>query len=169
MTTWKKERVNFDYYITNQRKSPVIRIEFKGIPDDRTCDLLHDYGLHRDGTSGTCWTGLEFNENRLWIAHDLDRIVGFKNAIRYQKGLKQYLSVDDITFVERCITNARLSNVYIRYNDKFEVYQKTSLKMIIDPEFRKYTVIDRRKEKETYYLDLNDNLFKSFESIELPF
>lgn len=48
MTTWKRERTHFNYYITNERKQPHIYIEALGTPSASTEKVLKDHGFKFD-------------------------------------------------------------------------------------------------------------------------
>lgn len=48
MTTWKKERKHFNYYVTNERKQPHIYVEALGTPSASTEKVLKDHGFKMD-------------------------------------------------------------------------------------------------------------------------
>ena len=41
MTTWKRERAHFNYYVTNERKQPKIYVEALGTPSASTEKVLY--------------------------------------------------------------------------------------------------------------------------------
>lgn len=114
MTRWKKEKNHFNYYVTNQRKAPVIYIEPKNTPDAKTEKLLKDKGFSFDYNE-CLYVAAQTNELRLFVAHELDKKFSYNAHFIIGSFCKRFID-DDIENIMKDIST-ELLNVWDGYID----------------------------------------------------
>lgn len=95
MTIWKKERVHFNYYVTNERKKPHIYVEALGTPSASTEKVLYDHDFKFDHNK-CMYAAIQTNELRLFVAHDLDKLFNYDIQLFFNTEAKKELFAPDI-------------------------------------------------------------------------
>lgn len=112
MTTWKKERIHYNYYITNERKEPHIYIELFGKPSSKTERLIQSYGF-KFNNQKSLYEALQTNKNRMFLAHNLDRLFQYSINLYINDFAKKYINDNTIQNIKDICNELKQYNAYI--------------------------------------------------------
>lgn len=112
MTIWKKERVHFNYYVTNERKKPHIYVEALGTPSASTEKVLYDHGFKFDHNK-CMYAAIQTNDLRLFVAHDLDKLFNYDIQLFFNTEAKKELCIPDIQEIKDICYFFKIYKCYI--------------------------------------------------------
>lgn len=112
MTTWKRERKRFNYYVTNERKQPHIYIEALGTPSASTEKVLNDHGFKFDHNK-CMYAAIQTNELRLFVAHELDKLFNYDIQIYFNSEAKKELFAPDIQEIKDICYYLKVYKCYV--------------------------------------------------------
>lgn len=153
MTTWKRERAHFNYYITNERKKPHIYVEALGTPSASTEKVLKDHGFKFDHNK-CMYTATQTNDLRLFVAHDLDKIFTYNIQIYYNAEAKKELFAPDIQELKDICYHFKIYKCYIDIlnKDLFKICKPGSKSLLFTYNTTTKTIdmFSRNKLQDTY-------------------
>lgn len=153
MTTWKKERKHFNYYVTNERKQPHIYVEALGTPSASTEKLLNDHGFKFDHNK-CMYAAAQTNELRLFVAHDLDKLFNYDIQLFYNTEAKKELYTPDIQEIKDICYHFKIYKCYIDIlnKDLFKICKPGSKSLLFTYNTNSKTidVFNRNKLQESY-------------------
>lgn len=153
MTTWKRERAHFNYYITNERKQPHIYVEALGTPSASTEKVLKDHGFKFDHNK-CMYAADQTNDLRLFVAHDLDKIFSYDIQIYYNTEAKKELFAPDIQEITDICYFFKVYKCYIDIlnKDLFKICKPGSKSLLFTYNTNSKTidVFSRNKLQDTY-------------------
>ena len=153
MTTWKRERAHFNYYITNERKQPYIYVEALGTPSASTEKILNDHGFKFDHNK-CMYAAVQTNELRLFVAHDLDKLFNYDIQLFYNAEAKKELCTPDIQEIKDICYNFKIYKCYIDIlnKDLFKICKPGSKSLLATYNTNSKTidVFNRNKLQESY-------------------
>lgn len=154
MTTWKRERNHFNYYITNERKQPHIYIEALGTPSASTEKILKDHGFKFDNNK-CMYAATQTNELRLFVAHDLDKLFNYDIQLYFNSEAKKGLYNTDIQEIKDICYYFRYYKCYIDIinKDLFKICKPGSkcLLATYNTTSKTIDIFNRNKLQDTYF------------------
>ena len=153
MTTWKKERKHFNYYVTNERKQPHIYVEALGTPSASTEKVLKDHGFKFDHNK-CMFSAVQTNDLRLFVAHELDKIFSYDIQLFYNTEAKKELCAPDIQEIKDICYFFKIYKCYIDIlnKDLFKICKPESKSLLAtyNTSFKTIDVFNRNKLIESY-------------------
>lgn len=168
MTTWKRERAHFNYYVTNERKQPHIYVEALGTPSASTEKILKYHGFKFDNNK-CMYAAAQTNDLRLFVAHDLDKLFNYDIQIYYNTEAKKELFAPDIQEIKDICFFFKIYKCYIDIlnKDLFKICKPGSKSLLFtyNTTFKTIDVFSRNKIQESYIYN-NGKVEKI--SVEIP-
>lgn len=153
MTIWKRERVHFNYYITNERKQPHIYIEALGTPSASTEKLLKEKGFKFDHNK-CMYAATQTNALRLFVAHELDKVFSYDIQLFFNTEAKKELCAPDIQELKDICYYFKIYKCYIDILNKnlFKICKPGSKSLLATYNTTSKTidVFNRNKLQDTY-------------------
>lgn len=153
MTTWKKERKHFNYYVTNERKQPHIYVEALGTPSASTEKVLKDHGFKFDHDK-YMFSAVQTNDLRLFVAHDLDKLFNYDIQLFYNTEAKKELCIPDVQEIKDICYYFKIYKCYIDIlnKDLFKICKPGSKSLLFTYNTTSKTidVFNRNKLQESY-------------------
>lgn len=153
MTIWKKERVHFNYYVTNERKKPRIYVEALGTPSASTEKVLYDHGFKFDHNK-CMYAAIQTNELRLFVAHDLDKLFNYDIQLFFNTEAKKELFAPDIQEIKDICYFFKIYKCYIDIlnKDLFKICKPKSKSLLAtyNTSFKTIDIFNRNKLIESY-------------------
>lgn len=153
MTTWKKERKHFNYYVTNERKQPHIYVEALGTPSASTEKVLKDHGF-KFNHDKCMYAAAQTNELRLFVAHELDNIFNYDIQLFFNTEAKKELCAPDIQEIKDICYYLKVYKCYVDILNKnlFKICKTGSKSLLAtyNTSFKTIDVFNRNKLIESY-------------------
>lgn len=153
MTTWKRERNHFNYYITNERKQPHLYVEALGTPSASTEKVLKDHGFKFDHNK-CMYKAVQTNDLRLFVAHDLDKLFNYDIQLFFNTEAKKELFAPDIQEIKDICYYFKIYKCYIDIlnKDLFKICKPGSKSLLFTYNTTSKTidVFNRNKLQESY-------------------
>lgn len=153
MTTWKKERKHFNYYVTNERKQPHIYVEALGTPSASTEKVLKAHGFKFDHDK-CMFSAVQTNDLRLFVAHDLDKLFNYDIQLFYNTEAKKELFAPDIQEIKDICYYFKIYKCYVDIlnKDLFKICKPGSKSLLAtyNTSFKTIDVFNRNKLIESY-------------------
>ena len=153
MTIWKKERVHFNYYVTNERKQPHIYVEALGTPSASTEKILNDHGFKFDHNK-CMYAAAQTNELRLFVAHDLDKLFNYDIQIYFNTEAKKELFAPDIQEIKDICYYFKIYKCYVDIlnKDLFKICKPGSKSLLFtyNTTYKTIDLFSRNKIQESY-------------------
>ena len=153
MTTWKRERAHFNYYITNERKQPHIYVEALGTPSASTEKLLKNNSFKFDHNK-CMYAAIQTNNLRLFVAHELDKLFNYDIQIYFNTEAKKELFAPDIQEIKDICYYLKVYKCYVDILNKnlFKICKPGSKSLLATYNTNSKTidVFNRNKLQESY-------------------
>lgn len=153
MTTWKRERAHFNYYITNERKQPHLYVEALGTPSVSTEKLLKEKGFKFDHDK-CMYAAAQTNDLRLFVAHALDKVFSYDIQLYFNTEAKKELCAPDIQELKDICYFFKVYKCYIDIlnKDLFKICKPGSKSLLFTYNTTSKTIdlFNRNKLQESY-------------------